>query len=103
MIRPDFDKWDQDRETIRRLGIEAEHKRSRERFQALYMIGTGQVNATQWAEETSRNPRTVMGWVHSYNGKGPAALYYQQSGGRTPLFVQKKSSRSSSQSRAVNP
>ena len=46
MVRPDFDKWDQDSETIRRLGIEAEHKRSRERFQALYMIGTGQVNAT---------------------------------------------------------
>jgi Homeodomain-like domain len=101
MIRPDFDKWEQDSETIRRLGIEAEHKRSRERLQALYMIGTGQVNATQWAEESGRNTRTVMEWVHTYNAKGPAALYYQHSGGRAPLFVQKKSSKSSSQSRAV--
>ena len=102
MIRPDFDKWNQDNETMRRLGIEADHKRSRERFLALYMISTGQMNATQWAEETGRNPRTVMEWVHTYNAKGPAALCYQRSGGRTPLFVQKKSSRSSSQSRAVS-
>jgi transposase len=102
MIRADFDKWEQDSETMRRLGIEAEHKRSRERFQALYMIGTGQVNATQWAQETNRNPGTVMEWVHSYNAKGPSALCYQQSGGRPPLFVQQKSSRSSSQSRAVS-
>ena len=93
MIRPDFDKWDQDRETIRRLGIEAEHKRSRERFLALYMIGTGQVNASEWAAETGRNPRTVMEWVHTYNTKGPSALNYQHSGGRVPLFVRKKSSR----------
>jgi len=102
MIRPDFDKWKQDSETMRRLGIEAEHKRSRERFLALYLIGTGQMNATQWAAESGRNPRTVMEWVHSYNAKGPAALCYQRSGGRPPLFVPKKSSRSSSQSRAVN-
>jgi transposase len=102
MIRPNFEKWEQDSETMRRLGVEAEHKRSRERFQAMYMIGTGQVNARQWAQETNRNPRTVMEWVHSYNAKGPAALCYQQSGGRAPLFVQMKSSRSSSQSQAVS-
>ena len=41
MIRPDFEKWDQDCETVRVLGIEADHRRSRERFQALYMIGSG--------------------------------------------------------------
>jgi hypothetical protein len=93
MVRPDFAKWNQDSETIRKLGIEAEHRRSRERFLALYMIGSGQSNATQWAEETGRNPRTVMGWVHEYNVKGPSALYYQHSGGRRPLFAQKRSSR----------
>jgi hypothetical protein len=93
MIHPDFDKWKQDSEMVRRLGIEAEHRRSRERFLALYMIGTGQSNATRWAEETGRNPRTVMEWVHTYNTKGPTALYYHRSGGRAPLFVQKKSSK----------
>ena len=45
------------------LGLEAEHKRTRERFWALYMIGTEQSNATRWAQETGRNPRTVMEWV----------------------------------------
>ena len=93
MIQPDFDKWNEDAETMRRLGIEAEHKRSRERFLALYMIGTGQSNATRWAEETGRNPRTLMEWVHTYNAKGSSALYYRRTGGRAPLFVQKKSSR----------
>jgi len=102
MIRPDFDKWNQDNETMRRLGIEADHKRSRERFLGLYMISTGQMNATQWAEETGRNPRTVMEWVHTYNAKGPAALCLPAQWGAHPLFVQKKSSRSSRQSRAVS-
>lgn len=50
MIRPDFAKWGQTPEEIYRLSLEAEHARSRERFQALYMIGTHQTNATQWAE-----------------------------------------------------
>jgi len=93
MIRPDFSKWGQDDETIRRLGVEADHKRSRERFLALYMIGTGRSNASQWAEATDRNPRTVMEWIHRYNAEGAEALYYQHSGGRPPLFAQIKSSR----------
>jgi transposase len=91
MIRPDFGKWDQDSEAVRRLSIEAEHARSRERFLALYMIGSGQRNATEWAKETGRGPRTVMEWVHKYNAEGPSALYYQHSGGRRPLFAQQKS------------
>lgn len=93
MVRPDFAKWDQTIETIRRLGLEAEHKRTRERFMALYMISTEQSNATRWAQETGRNPRTVMDWVHLYNYQGPTVLTFQHSGGRTPLFAQKKSSR----------
>lgn len=89
MLRPDFAKWNQDTDTIRRLGMEAEHKRTRERFWALYMIGTHHRSATQWADETGRNPRTVMAWVHDYNSAGPAALIYQHSGGRPPLFALK--------------
>jgi transposase len=94
MIRPDFSKWNQSVEEIRRLVVEAEHKRSRERFQALYMIGTGQSNATQWAQTTQRNERTVMNWIHLYNTKGPAAVQYQHSGGRTPFLPKRSRQRS---------
>ena len=90
MIRPDFDKWEQDSETIRRLGIEAEHKRSRERFQALYIIGTQQLNATGWAKQIGRRNQTVMDWVHQYNQQGPESLNYQRTGGRAPLLVTKR-------------
>ncbi len=46
MIRPDFAKWGQPPEEIYQLSLKAAHVRSRERFQALYMIGTQQINAT---------------------------------------------------------
>src|SRR5215510_13889596 len=82
MVRPDFEKWKQSAEDIRQLSIEAEHRRSRERFQALYMIGTGQKNASQWARQINRQKQTVLGWVHDYNEHGPEGLQYQYSGGR---------------------
>lgn len=44
MVRPEFEKWNQTVEDIRRLSIEAEHPRSRERLQALYMIASKQEN-----------------------------------------------------------
>ncbi len=61
MVRPDFEKWHQSAEDIRRLSIEAEHPRSRERFQALYMIGTGQKSPSQWAKQIKRQKQTVLG------------------------------------------
>ena len=87
MIRPDFEKWGQSAQEILKLSLEAKHKRTRERFQALYMIGTGQTNATQWAQEIGRQNVTVMNWVHTYNEQGPTGLIYRRSGGRTPLLV----------------
>lgn len=90
MIRPDFTKWGQSPNDIRRLSIEAEHARSRERYQALYLIGSGQTNATQWAKQIGRNQRTVLEWVHQYNEAGPAGVAYRPSGGRRPLFVPNK-------------
>lgn len=87
MIRPDFAKWEQTRQDILKLSVEAPHKRTRERFQALYMIGTGQKNATQWAQEIGRQNVTVLNWVHSYNAQGPAGLVYRHSGGRPPLLT----------------
>lgn len=82
MIRPNFEKWQQNAAEIREKSIEAEHKRTRERFQAMYMIGTEQYNASQWAEMTNRCVQTVLRWVHDYNEQGPSALEYRHSGGR---------------------
>ena len=92
MIRPEFEKWDQTAEKMRELSIIAPHPRSRERYQALYMIGSGQTNASQWAQKINRCKQTVLGWVHQYNAAGPHRLAYQHSGGRQPLFsdIQKK-------------
>lgn len=86
MLRPDFAKWGQSPEELRRLSLEAEHARSRERFQALYMIGSGQSSATQWAHTIGRQAETVMGWVHRYNCAGPTGVHYQHSGGRPPFL-----------------
>lgn len=86
MLRPDFAKWGQSPNAIYELSLHASHARSRERFQALYAIGTLRCNATQWAAEFGRKNQTVMEWVHLYNEQGPDAVHYQRTGGRTPLL-----------------
>jgi transposase len=93
MIRPNFEKWGQTRQEIYQLSLKAAHARSRERFQALYMIGTQQVNATEWAKQIGRRNQTVMEWVHQYNEQGPASLQYQRTGGRTPFLTSHKKRR----------
>ncbi len=65
MVRPDTAKWGQELADLRRLSLEAEHRRTRERFQALYMIGSRQTNATAWAREIGRTLDTVLRWVHT--------------------------------------
>ena len=85
MIRPDVAKWGQTVEDLRRLALEAEHARTRERFQALHRIAVGRTNASRWAAEIGRNDESVLGWVHRYNQAGPAALTYVPSGGRAPF------------------
>lgn len=87
MIRPDVTKWGQTLEDLRDLAITAAHPRSRERFQALYQIGSKHTNATRWAKEIGREDQTVMGWVHLYNAQGSDALVYQHSGGRSPFLA----------------
>jgi hypothetical protein len=87
MLRPDFNKWGQTAEDLRQLSIHAEHARSRERFQALYYIGIGQTNATQWAKQIQRDDQTVMGWIHTYNAAGPEAVLYRHTGGRPPFLA----------------
>ena len=89
MLRPNFEKWGQSAREMLRLATEAEHARTRERCLALYMIGTGQSNATQWAQEVGRQSMTVQSWVKQYNDQGLAGIIYKHSGGPAPLFAQK--------------
>ena len=86
MVRPDLKTWDQNVEDMRRLSLEAPHPRSRERFQAMYMIDSGQKNASQRAKHIKRRKQTVLDWVHQYNESGPDSLHYQPSGGRQAKF-----------------
>jgi len=95
MIRPNFEKWHQTAEDMRRLSITATHPRSRERFQALYMIGTKQKSASQWAKEINRQKQTVLGWVHNYNEYGSECLPYQHTGGRQSKLNEAEKKRSS--------
>lgn len=94
MIRPDFAKWGQTPEEICQLALNAPHVRSRERFQALYMIGTQPINATEWAKQIGRRNQTVMDWIHKYNEQGPASLHYQRTGGRAPFLASHTKTRS---------
>lgn len=87
MLRPDFNKWGQTAEDVRQLSIHATHSRSRERYQALYLIGTGQTNATRWAKQIGRDDQTVMSWIHLYNIEGPEALLYKRTGGHPPFLA----------------
>lgn len=90
MVRPDFAKWHQTPEDVLRLVREAEHPRNRERYMALYAIGTKASNATQWAKATGRENETILGWIHLYNADGPDAVAYRHSGGRTPFLPRRR-------------
>lgn len=84
MLIVNTERWKQDAESLREQALRAEHPRTRERFMALYEIVQGN-NATQIGMKTSRNPQTVMRWVHQYNELGPEAMRYRRSGGHPPL------------------
>jgi transposase len=63
----------------------APHRRTRERFLALYDIVQGSRGATRVALRAGRHPQTVMGWLRAYNAHGPEALVYRRTGGRPPF------------------
>lgn len=94
VVRPEPEKWGQTLADLRRLSVEAAHPRTRERFLALYEIGAGHTNATQWAAEMEHDDNTVLKWVHMYNTLGPEALSYRRTGGRTPLLRPNRSAKS---------
>jgi transposase len=94
MIAVEMAKWQQTLEDLRRAALHAAHPRSRERFQALYLIASGQFNATTCAAHIGRQDETVLNWVHRYNRHGPQALTYRRSGGRSPLLLSNRLNRS---------
>ena len=93
MVRPDFAKWNQTPDDMLQLAREAEHPRSRERYMALYAIGTKASNASQWAKATGRENETILGWIHQYNAEGAAAVVYRHSGGRSPFLPRRHEGR----------
>lgn len=90
MVHPDVAKWGQSPSDLRKLASTAAHLRSRERYLGLYMIASGQTNATQWAREIGRTTDTVLRWVHQYNEGGAEAVLYRRSGGRPPFLVKNR-------------
>lgn len=90
MLRPANEKWHQSEQELYRMSLEAEHPRSRERYHALYMIASGQSNASQWAQRYGRHKQTVMSWVHLYNAQGPEGIVYERTGGRPPFLAQNR-------------
>ena len=87
MIRVEVAKWGQTPEDLRLASVHATHPRSRERFQALYLIAFEQFNATSCAAHIGRQDETVLGWIHRYNESGPDALNYHRTGCGAPLFI----------------
>jgi hypothetical protein len=81
--------------------LETPHRRSRERFQALYLIASGRFNATTCAAHIGRQDETVLAWVHRYNELGPDAMTYRRTGGRAPFLIRAGRNRSSPWSRPV--
>jgi hypothetical protein len=102
MVRVDMAKWGQGLEGLRVASVESPHRRTRERFQALYLIASGRFNATSCAAHVGRQDETVLGWLHLYNAEGPDALAYRKTGGRAPLLRPPRSSRSSTPSRTAS-
>jgi hypothetical protein len=94
MIKLEMAKWRQTVEDLRQASLSEAHPRSRERFQALYLIASGRLNATACAAHIGRQDETVLRWVHLYNRHGPDALTYRHSGGRAPLLASNRPNRS---------
>jgi hypothetical protein len=102
MVRVEMAKWGQTLEDLRTAALSAPHQRSRERFQALYLIASGQFNATTCAAHIGRQDETVLAWLHRYNTQGPDALTYKKTGGRAPLLPRNRSDRSSRSSKIAS-
>jgi hypothetical protein len=103
MVRVEMSKWNQTLEDLRRASLHTHHARTRERFQALYLIASGAYNATSCAAHLGRNDETVLDWVHRYNEHGPGALSYRRTGGHSPLLPRDRPNSWSISSRRPTP
>ena len=103
MVCVEMAKWGQTLEDLRLASVHATHRRSRERFQALYLIASGRFNATTCAAHIGRQDETVLGWIHRYNAQGPDALTYRRTGGRAPPLTSDSLDRSLKSSRRAVP
>ncbi len=95
MVRVEIPEWGQSVDDLRRLALQADHPRTRERFLALCLIADGTHNATTWAGRFGRQDETVLGWLPTSNTRGPDALAYRRTGGPPPLSRPIKAGKSS--------
>ncbi len=65
MLSVDHARWGQTPEDLRRLAMNAPHRRTRERFLALYEITQESSGASRVALRAGRHPQTVMSWLHA--------------------------------------
>jgi transposase len=103
MMRVEMGKWNQTPGDLRRASLDASHARTRERFQALYLIASGTYNATTCAAHIGRHDETVLAWVRRYNEHGPDALSYHRTGGHSPLLSHDRPNNSLTSSRRPTP
>lgn len=87
MLKVAHAKWGQSLDDLREAAMTSSHVRTRERFLAVYEIARENENATSWAAAAARHFQTVHAWVHGYNDRGPEALHFRRTGGRTPLLT----------------
>jgi hypothetical protein len=101
LVHIDMAKWGQNLEDLRRASRDTPHRRSRERFQARYLIASGRFNATTCAAPIGRQDATVLVWVHRDNELGPDALTSRRTGGRAPFLIRAGGNRSATGSRPL--
>ena len=85
MLRVDYAKWGQTPDEFRIFAWQAVHRRTRERFLALYEICQGK-SATLVAQQLERHDETIHDWVHltgssAGRGKGSDQPNWRTRGG----------------------
>lgn len=84
MLKVEYARWGQSPEELRDMSVSADHKRTRERFLALYEIALGSY-PTELSRQTLRHHQTLMRWVHEYNAHGPESQIFRHTGGCRPF------------------
>ena len=81
-------------EDLQPSSLKASHPRSREWFQAMYIIDHGQKNASQWTKQIQWRQQTVWDWVPlNTNEWRPTRLHYQPGWVRPARLMKAKKDR----------